>query len=64
MGFFGLQLENFYLGGGRIDFWWGGNKNLVGESLLTVRGIFPGGENEITFVWWGWTRDSPQHPPQ
>ena len=39
--FIGFQLGNCYLvmGGLKIEFWWGRDKNLVGESLLRVGGV-------------------------
>ena len=38
--FIGFQLGNCYLvmGGLKIEFWWGRDKNLVRESLLRVGG--------------------------
>ena len=37
--FIGLQLEKFYLVAGRIDFCWGGNKNVMkGVGGVGVRG--------------------------
>ena len=49
--FIGLYFENVYLVGGEggIDLWLGGNKNLVGGSLLGV--FFQVGRNEQIFGW-------------
>ena len=54
--FIGLQLEHFYLVGGRIDFRLGGNKGMIicwGES--NGGGLFQVGEgrNKQIFGWWG-----------
>ena len=48
-------------GGGGVgtDFWWGGNKNLVGGVYWG--GIFPGGEGMIEFLAGG--RTLPPSPP-
>ena len=47
----GYNLKNFIYGGG-IDFWWGGNKNLVGEE--STEGDFSRwglGMNKFSFGW-------------
>ena len=47
--FIGFQLGNCYLvmGGLKIEFWWGRDKNLVGESLLRVGGSnFSAGDSQ------------------
>ena len=46
--------------GGRIDFWWGENKNLVG-GVYWGGGFFQvGGGDEQIFGWWGGTPPIPQ----
>ena len=47
--FFSVIIKHFYLVGG-IDFWWGGNKNLVGAHFP---GEGRGGGDEWIFGWWG-----------
>ena len=51
--FIWLSAENFYsVGGGggvRIDFWWGGNKNLMGKVYWGGWEFFQLGENEQIF---------------
>ena len=48
--FIGFQLGNCYLvmGGLKIEFWWGRDKNLVGKSLLRVGGMsnFSAGDSQ------------------
>ena len=56
--FLGYNLNNFNWWG-RIDFWWGGNKNLVGEVYWGE--IFPGGGEWTNFQL---VEETPLHPPQ
>ena len=48
--FIGLLLENCYLVG-EMNFWWGGDKNLVRRKSNEER-IFPGGGDEQILDWY------------